>query len=46
MGYGEYAANPGPGGSGSRRIFKRGRRVPVVIDGVEVGRIPVASILP
>jgi hypothetical protein len=42
----EVYTDPGPGGYGSRRIFKPGRRVPVVIAGVEVGRIPVADNLP
>jgi Uma2 family endonuclease len=42
----EVYTDPGPGGYGSRRIFKPGRRVPVVIAGVEVGRIRVADILP
>jgi Uma2 family endonuclease len=42
----EVHTDPGPGGYGSRRIFKPGRRVPVVIAGVEVGRIRVADILP
>jgi hypothetical protein len=30
----------------SREIFKPGQTVPVVIDGVEVGQIAVAEILP
>jgi Uma2 family endonuclease len=42
----EVYTDPGPSGYGSRRIFKPGRRVPVVIAGVEVGRIRVADILP
>jgi Uma2 family endonuclease len=42
----EVYTDPGPGGYGSRRIFKPGRHVPVVIAGVEVGRIRVADILP
>ena len=42
----EVYAEPGPGGYQSRRIFKPGRRVPVVLAGVEVGRIRVADILP
>jgi Uma2 family endonuclease len=42
----EVYTNPGPSGYGSRRIFKPGRRVPVVIAGIEVGRIRVADILP
>src|SRR5262249_3124146 len=36
----------GPDGSGSRPIVKPGRRVPVVLDGAEVGRIRVADTLP
>ena len=31
---------------GASRIFKEGQSVPVVIEGVEVGRIAVAEILP
>jgi len=42
----EVYADPVPTGYGSRRIFKPGRRVPVVIAGVEVGRIRVADLLP
>jgi Uma2 family endonuclease len=42
----EAHTDPGPGGYGSRRIFKPGRRVPVVIEGAAVGRIRVVDILP
>ena len=42
----EVYTDPGPVGYGSRRIFKPGRRVPVVLAGIEVGRIRVADILP
>ncbi len=33
-------------GYGRPRVFKAGQSVPVVLDGVEVGRIAVADILP
>jgi Uma2 family endonuclease len=36
----------GQSGYGKPQIFKQGQSVPVVIDGVEVGRIAVADILP
>jgi hypothetical protein len=36
----------GPTRYGKPRVFKAGQSVPVVIDGVEVGRIAVANILP
>jgi Uma2 family endonuclease len=42
----EVYSDPEPGGYRSRRIYKRGRRVPVVIAGEEVGRILMADILP
>jgi Uma2 family endonuclease len=42
----EVLSEPGPDGYGSRRIFKRRGRVPVVIRGIEVGRIRVVDILP
>jgi Uma2 family endonuclease len=35
----------GPSGYGKRRVFKAGQSVPVVIEGVEVGRLAVADIL-
>jgi Uma2 family endonuclease len=37
---------PGRNGYRSRQVFPRGQEVPVVIDGVEVGRLAVAAILP
>ena len=37
---------PGASRYGKPRIFKAGQSVPVVIEGVEVGRIAVADILP
>jgi Uma2 family endonuclease len=37
---------PHEGGYRKRRVFTAGQSVPVVIDGVEVGRIAVAEILP
>ena len=37
---------PGASRYGKPRIFKIGQSVPVVIEGVEVGRIAVADILP
>jgi Uma2 family endonuclease len=36
----------GASGYGTPRIFKAGQSVPVVIEGVEIGRIAVADILP
>jgi Uma2 family endonuclease len=42
----EVHTNPGPGGYGSRQIFKPGEEIPVVIDGIERGRIAVADIMP
>ena len=42
----EVHTDPGPGGYGSRQIFKIGEEVLVVIDGVERGRIAVADIMP
>jgi Uma2 family endonuclease len=34
------------GAYGKPRVFKAGQSVPVVLDGVEVGRVAVADILP
>jgi len=42
----EVYSSPGPDGYQSRQDFKPGQDVPVVIEGVEVGRIAVADILP
>jgi Uma2 family endonuclease len=42
----EVYSQPGPDGYQSHVVFKPGQDVPVVIDGVEVGRIAVADILP
>jgi Uma2 family endonuclease len=42
----EVYSDPGPDGYRSSRIFKRGRYVPVLIDGLERGRIAVADVLP
>jgi Uma2 family endonuclease len=42
----EVYSNPSPEGYRSVAIFTPGQDVPVVIDGVEVGRIAVADILP
>jgi Uma2 family endonuclease len=42
----EVYTGPGPAGYQSRQDLKPGQDVPVVVDGVEVGRIPVADILP
>jgi Uma2 family endonuclease len=42
----EVYTNPGPDGYATRDLFKPGESVPVVIDGIEVGRIAVADILP
>ena len=39
-------SNPSPEGYKSRQDFKPGQDVPIVIAGAEVGRIPVATILP
>jgi Uma2 family endonuclease len=45
-GHVEVYTGPGLGGYLSRQDFKPGQAVPVVIDGHEVGRIPVTNILP
>jgi Uma2 family endonuclease len=42
----EVYTDPGPGGYRSRRDFKPGQSVPVVIDGALVGQIAVSDILP
>ena len=42
----EVYAEPIPAGYRSRQVFNPGQDVPVVIDGHEVGRIPIADILP
>lgn len=42
----EVYTDPHPGGYRSRTDSRPGQDVPVVIDGIEVGRIPVADLLP
>jgi Uma2 family endonuclease len=42
----EVYSDPGPDGYRSSQSVKRGQDVPVVIDGVELGRIAVADVLP
>ena len=42
----EVRTNPAQGGYGSRVDYAHGECVPVVIDGIEVGQIAVADILP
>ena len=42
----EVYSDPSPAGYQSRQVFQPGQDVPVVIDGNEVGKIPVADILP
>jgi Uma2 family endonuclease len=42
----EVCTGPRRSGYTKRRVFTAGQSVPVVIDGVEVGRIAVAEILP
>jgi Uma2 family endonuclease len=42
----EVYTNPAPTGYQSSQVFKPGQEVPVVIDGSEVGRVPVSDILP
>jgi hypothetical protein len=37
---------PGPGGYASRVDLKPGEEIPVVLDGIEVGKIALASISP
>jgi Uma2 family endonuclease len=41
-----YTLRQRGGGYGKPRVFKVGQSVPVVLDGVEVGRIAVADVLP
>ena len=42
----EVYASPGPAGYQDRQDFKPGQDVSVVVDGIEVARIPVADTLP
>ena len=42
----EVYSNPGPSGYQSHEVLAPGHVLSVVIDGVEVGEIPVADILP
>lgn len=42
----EVYSDPGPAGYRSTQIFKPGETVPVVIDGIPVGQISVAELLP
>jgi Uma2 family endonuclease len=42
----EVHTDPGPGGYKSYQVFASGQEIPVMINGVEVGRIAVAAILP
>ena len=42
----EVYSNPGPGGYRTRQDFAPGEQVPVVVDGIKVGRIAVDRILP
>ncbi len=42
----EVYTDPVPGGYATRTDFRPGQRVPVVIDGREVGQIAVDDILP
>ena len=42
----EVYSDPGPSGYRSHEVLAPGHVLPVVIDGVEVGEIPVADILP
>jgi Uma2 family endonuclease len=42
----EVYSNPRRGQYRSSQVFKPGQDVPIVIDGVEVGRIAVADLLP
>jgi Uma2 family endonuclease len=41
----EVYSNPGPSGYGSMDVLMAGHVIPVVIDGVEVGQVPVADVL-
>jgi Uma2 family endonuclease len=42
----EVYSGPGPAGYQNRQDLKPGQELSVIVDGVEVGRIPVADILP
>jgi Uma2 family endonuclease len=42
----EVHTDPGPAGYQSGQVFKPGQDVPVVLDGAEIGRVPVADLLP
>ena len=42
----EVYSDPGPSGYRSHEVLAPGHVLPVVIDGVEIGEIPVADILP
>jgi len=42
----EVYANPGPLGYGSMEVLMPGHVLPVMIDGVEVGQVPVVDVLP
>jgi len=42
----ELYTDPSPTGYRSKEEFKAGEDVPLVVEGVVVGRIPVADILP
>jgi hypothetical protein len=42
----EVYSNPSQSGYGTRDVLMPGHAKPVVIDGVEVGVIPVAEIIP
>jgi len=42
----EVYTDPGPDGYATSQIFVAGQEIPVVIEGVEVGRIAVSDILP
>ena len=39
-------SDPGPSGYGSHQVLMPGHTIPVVIDGIEVGQIPVDDVLP
>jgi Uma2 family endonuclease len=42
----EVYTQPSPSGYGSRRDFTPGEEIPVVVDGIECGRLAVSDILP
>jgi len=42
----EVYSQPANGDYGSVQIYRPGDEIPVVIDGVEVGRIAVESVMP